>query len=81
MGIDVPQPLTNDLLVFLCQTIDAEYVKWASQAGKDMYVKAFIVNVNKCLKPFLYPATKVWRGIMLYPSVSVRPSVRTISDR
>ena len=24
----------------------------------------------------LYPATKVWRGIMLYPSVSVRPSVR-----
>ena len=23
---------------------------------------------------FLYPATKVWRGIMLYPSVSVRPS-------
>ena len=34
---------------------------------------------------FLYPATKVWRGIMLYPSVSVRlsvrPSVLTISDR
>ena len=37
----------------------------------------------------LYPATKVWRGIMLYPSVSVHPSVRpsvrpsvlTISDR
>ena len=26
-------------------------------------------------KLFLYPATKVWRGIMLYPSVSVRPSV------
>ena len=25
---------------------------------------------------FLYPATKVWRGIMLYPSVSVRLSVR-----
>ena len=25
---------------------------------------------------FLYPATKVWRGIMLYPLVSVRPSVR-----
>ena len=24
----------------------------------------------------LYPATKVWRGIMLYPSVSVRLSVR-----
>ena len=37
------------------------------------------------LFPFLYPATKVWRGIMLYLSVSVcpsvRPSVRTISDR
>ena len=28
---------------------------------------------NYCL---LYPATKVWRGIMLYPSVSVRLSVR-----
>ena len=25
---------------------------------------------------FLYPTTKVWRGIMLYPSVSVRLSVR-----
>ena len=30
---------------------------------------------------FLYPATKVVRGIMLYLSVSVRPSVLTISDR
>ena len=34
---------------------------------------------------FLYPATKVWRGIMLYLSVSVRlsirPSMLTISDR
>ena len=29
--------------------------------------------------PFLYPATKVWRGIMLYPSVSVRLSVRPCS--
>ena len=28
---------------------------------------------------FLYPATKVWRGIMLYPSVSVRSSVRPCS--
>ena len=28
---------------------------------------------------FLYPATKVWRGIMLYLSVSVRPSVRPCS--
>ena len=28
---------------------------------------------------FLYPATKVWRGIMLYPSVSVRLSVRPCS--
>ena len=28
---------------------------------------------------FLYPATKVWPGIMLYPSVSVRPSVRPCS--
>ena len=25
--IDVPRPLTNDLWVFLFQTIDAEYVK------------------------------------------------------
>ena len=31
------------------------------------------------LTTFLYPATKVWRGIMLYPSVSVRPSVRPCS--
>ena len=31
------------------------------------------------IRVFLYPATKVWRGIMLYPSVSVRPSVRPCS--
>ena len=34
------------------------------------------VNCGNWLYSFLYPATKVWRGIMLYPSVSVRPSVR-----
>ena len=28
---------------------------------------------------FLYPDTKVWRGIMLYLSVPVRPSVRPCS--
>ena len=40
------------------------------------------LNANFLKLPeFLYPATKVWRGIMLYPSVSVRPSVLTISDR
>ena len=50
--IDVPRPLTNDLWVFLSQTIDTEYVKLASSAGTYVYVKAFIVNVNKRLKPF-----------------------------
>ena len=30
---DVPQPLTNDLWVFLFQTIDAECVKLASPTG------------------------------------------------
>ena len=48
--IDVLRPLTNDLWVFLFQTIDAEYVK--SPARTYVHVKAFIVNVNKCLKPF-----------------------------
>ena len=50
--IDVPRPLTNDLWVFLFQTIDAECVKGASPAVTYMhvYVKAFIVNVNKCTK-------------------------------
>ena len=52
--IDVPRPLTNDLWVFLFQTIDAEYVKWASPARTYVYVKAFIVNVNKYLKPFFF---------------------------
>ena len=47
------RPLTNDLWVFLFQTIDAEYVKWASPARTYVHVKAFIVNVNKCLKPFI----------------------------
>ena len=49
--IDVPRPLTNDLWVFLFQTIDAEYVKLASPGRTYVYVKAFIlVNVNKCPK-------------------------------
>ena len=50
--IDVPRPLTNNLLVFLFQTIDAERVKWASPVGTYVDVKAYIVNLNKCLKPF-----------------------------
>ena len=48
----VPRPLTIDLWVFLFQTIDAEYVKWASPTGTYMYVKAFMINVNKRMKPF-----------------------------
>ena len=50
--IDVLRPLTNDLWVFLFQTIDAEYVKWTSPARTYVHVKAFIVKVNKCLKLF-----------------------------
>ena len=50
--IDVPRPLNNDLWVFLFQRIDAECIKWAGPAGTSVYVKAFIANVNKCLKPF-----------------------------
>ena len=50
--IDVPRPLTNDRWVFLFQTIDAAYVKRASPTGTYVYVKTFIVNVSKCLKPF-----------------------------
>ena len=52
MYIDVLRPLTNDLWVFLFQTINAKYVKWASPARTYVHVKAFIVNVNKRLKPF-----------------------------
>ena len=50
--IDVLRPLTNDLWVFLFQTFDTEYVKRASPARTYVHVKAFIVNVNKCLKLF-----------------------------
>ena len=46
------EALINDLWVFLFQKIDAECVKWASLAGTSVYVNAFIVNVNKCLKTF-----------------------------
>ena len=49
---DVPRPLTNDPCVFLFRTIDAECVEWASPTGTYMFIKAFIVNVNKRLKPF-----------------------------
>ena len=50
--IDVPRPQINDFWVFLMQKIDAECVKWASQAGTSVYVKAVLANVHKCLKPF-----------------------------
>ena len=46
---DVPRPLTNDLWVFLFQTIDSECVEWASPTGTYVYVKAFIVYVNNFL--------------------------------
>ena len=57
-AINVPRPLINDLCVFLFQKIDAECVKWASRAGTSVYVKAFIVNVNKCLKPLAWTRTQ-----------------------
>ena len=44
--IDVPRPLTNGLWVFLFQTIDAEYVKWACSGRTYVYVKAFIVKAS-----------------------------------
>ena len=40
------------------------------------YKMKLYINGHVVAPKFLYPATKVWRGIMLYPSVSVRPSVR-----
>ena len=55
--IDVPRPLTNDLWVFLFKMIDAEYVKSASPGRTYVYVKAFIVNVNKCPIPFFSSTT------------------------
>ena len=55
--INVPRPLTNDLWVFLFQTIDTECVNCACPAGTYAYVIAFIVNVNKCLKPFFSRTT------------------------
>ena len=55
--IDVPWPLTNDLWVFLFQTIDAEYVKWASPGRTYVYVKAFLVILNKCPKTFFSSTT------------------------
>ena len=52
LTIDVPRPLTNDIWVFIFQMIDAECVKLAGLNGTHVYVKAFMINVNKCLKPF-----------------------------
>ena len=39
-------------------------------------VSGFSYHCREICAFLLYPATKVWRGIMLYPSVSVRLSVR-----
>ena len=52
--IDVPGPLINDLWVFLFQKNNAECLRRASRAGTFVYVQAFIVNVNKCLKQFFF---------------------------
>ena len=41
-----------------------------------IFDKISLSNYPLTHSQFLYPATKVWRGIMLYPSVSVRLSVR-----
>ena len=46
--IDVPRPLTN----FYFKRLNVECVKRASQDGISVFVRALIVNVNKCLKPF-----------------------------
>ena len=48
---DVPRPLINDLWVFLFQKIDAECVRLAIRSGTSVYINAFIVNLNTCLKP------------------------------
>ena len=54
-------------------------------ASTKMYDKRDDFDFKIVNFPFLYPATKVWRGIMLYLLVSVRlsvrPSVLTNSDR
>ena len=47
----------------------------------DIKTEISLSNLSQQISKFLYPATEVWRGIMLYLSVSVRPSVLTISDR
>ena len=55
------------LLMCYCSFAIGQFLTLKSQSEKQAIV--FL----------LYPATKVWRGIMLYPSVSVRPSVRPCS--
>ena len=48
---DVPRPLINGLWGFLFQKIDVKCVKRARRAATSASVNAFIVNVNKGLKP------------------------------
>ena len=45
-------------------------------SAENVYIRIVKKPFRHSILFFLYPATKVWRGIMLYPSVSVRPSVR-----
>ena len=47
-----------------------------SRYGLQHDLLVLICLLHRSMLFFLYPATKVWRGIMLYPSVSVRPSIR-----
>ena len=56
-AIDVQRPLGNDLWVFLFQSIDTERIQWANRAGSSVFVNYFIVNLNKCLKLFIFVNT------------------------
>ena len=70
------------------QSIHTQFRKLGGMGGLESVIKFHTFILLTCeesvrirlicedLVRFLYPATKVWRGIMLYPSVSVRLSVR-----
>ena len=60
-------PFKMHKTIFFGSTSTKAYKHWITLCERNSYYFTWI---------FLYPATKVWRGIMLYPSVSVRLSVR-----
>ena len=79
--------IKNNLLTYVAETKVILREIYSILIGNDsllkrpQVIKVMSLANRIAFTEFLYPATLKCRGIMLYLSVSVRPSMLTISDR